>query len=360
MLLQSSFSPTPILRNANIQTVLGGLGGRYLSLPPAVRTKMTANDGDVFFTDEWNQGAATTLILLPGLEGSPRSGYLRRLVRFLLATTSCGIMVVYSRGCTGIPNNQLRSYHSGFTEDLTQLIAERNMSSLILIGFSIGGNIVLKCLGELEGRAPHVRGAVAISTPCDLGRAAIAITRRPTYQRYFINSFQRKHQRKVRAGIAPADYAIFQGITTFWDYDNRFTAPLFGYDSPEAYWEHNSSRHYLARITVPTHLIIAEDDPFFCPLCIPRMECDTLPLVSLEVPQFGGHVGFLSSFTSQPYVDHLILRKVEEFQRGSSPKEAADTGLLQSRSPAGPSESETAPSHLPEPSSVSSQAGKHS
>jgi predicted alpha/beta-fold hydrolase len=312
MILASPFSPPRLLANRHMQTCLGGLGGRYRLIPsPTIRT-IEGTDGDFFEVASWGcpEGASGRIVLLHGLEGSIRSGYLRRLIKRLTSLGRYEVDLVFLRGCGPSLNRLLRSYHAGFTDDLRTYLS-LSVQPTLLVGFSIGGNIILKFLGEegsqIEGR---VRGAVVISAPTDLAATAEGIAAIPLYEKYFISSFRRKHRAKVARGIAPSSFADFRNISTFLDYDGRYTAPLFGYSSANEYWKANSSAQFIPEIRVPCRIISARDDPFFSAGSFPINECRHHRWVDLELSEQGGHTGFLSSLGSSPT---FAERRVIEF-----------------------------------------------
>jgi predicted alpha/beta-fold hydrolase len=208
------------------------------------------------------------------------------------------VVAVNLRGCSGEPNRLPRAYHSGATEDLAAVIGhafERGARTVGLIGFSLGGNLTLKYLGEVgAGADQRIVGAVAISAPCDLASSAERMARpaaRP-YMRYFVRSLAPKAAQKAAAfpGVVPA---IEVGrMRTFREFDDAFTAPLHGFRDAADYWARASAGPGLPQIRVPTLIVNALDDPFLTPACTPRESIARNPCIGLLTPAKGGHVGF--------------------------------------------------------------------
>ena len=204
------------------------------------------------------------------------------------------------RGCSGFPNRRLRSYHSGATEDLATVLQHVRRKSdyrtIGLVGFSLGGNLVLKYLGERGGRLPPaIRWAAAVSVPCDLKDGALAMAR-PACRIYMMR-FLRTLCAKARAKADRSDGWLraeaFKGLRTFREFDDRYTAPAHGFKDAEEYWRRCSARFYVDRIRIPTLLINARNDPFLGPRCYPVSQARQSAWLHLEMPATGGHVGFI-------------------------------------------------------------------
>ena len=204
------------------------------------------------------------------------------------------------RSCSGEPNRLPRFYHSGDTDDLdvvARLLAERDPCVRIgAVGISLGGNVLLKWLGEQGENAPkQVAAAVTISTPYDLERCARVLDRgfaKLTYTASFMRSFKAKVRAKARVYPGFVDVEAVMRARTFAAYDRAATAPLHGFADEVDYWRRSSCRPYLARVARPTLLISAIDDPFVPPLALPAPE-ELSPRVTAEFTPRGGHVGFV-------------------------------------------------------------------
>jgi predicted alpha/beta-fold hydrolase len=204
------------------------------------------------------------------------------------------------RSCSGEPNRRLRMYHNGSTDDLDLVVrhalSKGNYASVALIGFSLGGNLTLLYLGT-KGTAldSRVRMAVAFSAPCDL-RASAKELARPK-NAFYMQQFLRSLHEKIKAKMALMPDAInddgFDRIRNFKDFDDRYTAPIHGFRDAEDYWARCSSGPLIPRITVPTLIVNALDDPFLADGCYPATQAENSEKVHLEMPRSGGHVGFV-------------------------------------------------------------------
>ena len=168
---------------------------------------------------------------------------------------------------------------------------------LALIGFSLGGNVTLKYLGERgEAVSPLIVGAVAFSVPCDLASGAREMAKRRN--RIYMSRFIRLLHEKIRAKMALMPGKItddgYDQVKTFYDFDDRYTAPLHGFKDAEDYYRRSSSKQFLPAVMVPTLVVSAKNDPFLGPECYPVTEASGHPKVHLEMPSWGGHVGFVS------------------------------------------------------------------
>jgi predicted alpha/beta-fold hydrolase len=211
------------------------------------------------------------------------------------------------RGCSGEPNKNLRFYHSGETGDLAQVItylaATGRYKAIHLVGFSLGGNVTLKYLGEQgAGIHPLVGAAVAISVPCDLKASSMELEKKHNtiYMQRFIRELGYKLELKAKQFPDMIRLDNYRQIRTFKQFDDRYTAPIHGFPDALTYWNNCSSRPYLREISIPALLINALDDPFLAPECFPYEEAAQSRYFYLETPRDGGHVGFVT-FGEQGY-----------------------------------------------------------
>ncbi len=268
---------------------------------PLRRERVPTADGD-FVDLDWADGPAETpvVVVLHGLEGSARSHYVIGLLREVLARGWRGVALNF-RSCSGELNRLPRFYHSGDTGDLNAvvdlLVAREAGVRLGAVGVSLGGNILLKWLGERETDVPkQVVAAVGISVPFDLAACARVLDRglqRALYTENFMRTLRRKVRDKARRFPGFVDVAAVRRARTFAAYDRTVTAPLHGFADEHDYWARSSSGPYLARIRRPTLLINSLDDPFVPPETLP--DVSTLPSdVVAEFTPGGGHGGFLA------------------------------------------------------------------
>lgn len=236
-------------------------------------------------------------IVLHGLEGTSESSYVKNAI-LRLNEEGYDAVAMNFRGCSGRPNKLLKSYHSGKTEDLdlvvNHILRNYKYDEIVLVGFSVGGNIVLKYLGEkATGLHPKIKKAVAFSAPVDLKSSADALAKgTPIYMKYLLEKLHRKLVIKREKFPEEVDLKDFSRITTFHEFDDRYTAPLNGFRDAEDYWQQASSKTLLDRIAIPTLLFTAEDDPFLGKECYPKEAVAANPNFQLQVTPYGGHVGF--------------------------------------------------------------------
>ena len=201
------------------------------------------------------------------------------------------------RGCGGVENRLPRSYHSGESNDLRHVIehAADAYPQIALIGYSLGGNITLKYLGEMSAH-PHIVAAAAVSAPVDLASSARVLDEHRDnriYLKRFLNTLIVKMEVKARRFPQSLDIKGIRAIRTIKEFDDRFTAPLHGFRDADDYWTRASSLPYLAKIQVPALLLNALNDPLLTTPSFPQDLAFHSPLLHLETPSEGGHVGFL-------------------------------------------------------------------
>jgi predicted alpha/beta-fold hydrolase len=269
---------------------------------PLRRERVDTPDGD-FVDLDWLDGpaGAPLVLLLHGLEGTVRSHYVAGILREVAARGWRGVLLNF-RSCSGEMNRLPRFYHSGDTGDLDaivgRLLEREPQARLGAVGVSIGGNVLLKWLGERHvGAPPQLRAAATICVPYDLALCARVLDRgfeRAVYTRSFLWTLKRKVRDKARVYPGFVDVGAVARARTFAEYDRALTAPLHGFADELDYWTQASSRPYLAHIRVRTLLVNALDDPFVPAVALP--DTSTLPpSVELELTPHGGHVGFVEA-----------------------------------------------------------------
>ena len=285
--------------NGHVQTILPALLRRGPDIA-YVRERICTPDNDFLDLDWSVSGNARLAVVLHGLEGSSTRSYIRGMVR-ALNDRNWDCLAMNFRGCSGEPNLQPGMYHSGLTEDLDTVLrhalADGKYSSAVLVGFSMGGNQVLKYMGEAPDRVPpEVAAACAVSVPCDLEGAAHVLARPVNiiYMEYFLKTLREKVRRKAEIFPELIDVSDLDSVRSFADFDERFTAPLHGFSGAVDYWQKSSCRRFLSGVDRPALILNAADDPFLSPSCFPVREAQGNGLLTLEVPPTGGHCGFLS------------------------------------------------------------------
>ncbi|HEY0792964.1 MAG TPA: alpha/beta fold hydrolase [Chthoniobacterales bacterium] len=292
-LLPSSFHPPALLANGHVQTILPAILRRRHCLG-VERERLELDDGDFLDLDWARNGHDRLAILSHGLEGCSEDGCIRGTAE-ALRSAGWDVLAWNLRGCGKEPNRLLRSYHSGETGDLGAVIrcAAASHSRIALVGFSLGGNVTLKYLGEARPH-PAVIGGAAISVPIDLAGSAQALDQRWA-NRIYVRHLMKRLAKSVlkKAQRFPGQLEVSRAMRTFRAFDDRYTAPINGFRDAADYWQQASSRQYLNGITVPTLLVNARNDPFLSEECFPVVEAERNPHLYLEVPASGGHVGFI-------------------------------------------------------------------
>lgn len=319
--VEEAFRPSPWLPGGHLQT----LWNPFFRRTPALsrrRERLWLSDGDFIDLDWHGRHDVTTplVLVLHGLTGSSNSHYVVGL-QDRLARQGWSSVAINWRGCSGEPNLLPRAYHSGASDDLAEVIAHlqaaRPLAPLHAVGYSLGGNVLLKYLGE-TGTAAPVQKAVAVSVPFRLDQCAdrIGLGFSRVYQAHFMKAMvayvRDKQQRFQHEGLTEHLGALqrlgsLDGMRTFWDFDGRFTAPLHGYTDAQDYYRRASSRYFLPDIRVPTLLIQAEDDPFVFRHSLPEPG-ELSSTTTLELHPNGGHVGFVEGSPLKPgyYLERRI------------------------------------------------------
>jgi predicted alpha/beta-fold hydrolase len=294
--IPSDFRPVPLLRNGHVQTILPQL------LPRAVRVafereRLELADGDFVDLDWARAERERVAILTHGMEGSSTQPNMRGMAAALNAA-GWDALAWNLRGCSGEPNRLPRAYHAGETSDLAAVIAKAVATGyrrVALVGFSLGGNMLLKYLGEAPAH-PAVIAAVAISAPLDIAPCARKLDREWSnriYLRRFLASLAGKIEAKARLFPERVDATGVRLMKSFQEFDDRYTGPLHGFRDAVDYWTRASARPFLRQITVPTLLLSPRNDPFLAPEAYPWAEAEANAQLFLEAPESGGHVGFL-------------------------------------------------------------------
>ena len=260
------------------------------------RQRLELPDGD-FVDVDWVGERGPIVVVLHGLGGSSDSHYVRGILRAIARQGWRGALMHF-RGCSGEPNRLPRGYHAGETGDLDFFIQRLNQDQprtpLAVIGYSLGGNVLLKWLGE-RGAAAPVRAAVAVSTPFDLANAAARVHQGLSriYELRMLRSLKEVMLDKTAQRILPWDDKAIAAIRSLWEFDDRITAPLHGFQDADDYYARATCRPYLSAIAVPNLVIHAADDPFMSPTVVPGEE-DLSAATRLELSRHGGHVGFVA------------------------------------------------------------------
>ncbi len=302
MFIHSQFEPVWWLKNAHAQTLYPSLINR-LKAPIDHFERLELPDGD-FIDLAWAINGLSDdsplVVLLHGLGGDVNSVYVAGLLNAFNNQGYRGV-VMHFRGASLEPNRLPRAYHSGDTEDLgyfLEILDQREPESTkAVVGISLGGNILLKWLGE-TGSQSLIQTAVAVSVTFQLQAIAEQIGRgfSRVYEAYLLRAMRTIFLRKLNTikKRLPISEKELYALKTLKQFDDRITAPLHGFKNAESYYQKSSSRQYLGKIDTETLIIHALDDPFMIPQIVPQ-EKELSSKVTLELSQHGGHVGFIAA-----------------------------------------------------------------
>jgi predicted alpha/beta-fold hydrolase len=305
----------PLVSNPHVLTVLGNFWPRKLDMRPyPVESRLynTEPGVQVLVQTQRPLGAPRgELILVHGLEGSAESGYMRTMAK---AALDAGYVVnrFNNRTCGGTAHLSDTLYHSGLTVDLRtllQLFRDQGRAPAHLVGYSLGGNMVLKLAGELGDDAPaFIASVCAVSTPIDLAACSLRLAQ-PVNRVY-----ERRFLKRMRLRVAATGrFAIeqIQHVRSIYEFDERFTGPSFGFRGADHYYETQSARQFLERIRIPALLIQARDDVFVPFEIYEHPSVRANPHVRLCVTEHGGHLGFLSRTRPRFWADQAVLEWIE-------------------------------------------------
>lgn len=306
MLINTKFKPAWWLNNAHLQTLYPALMRKTPQPTGLRRERLITPDNDFIDIDWCGEGNQPLIILLHGLAGSSQSSYIKGL-QIALLTEGFRSVALNFRGCSGEYNHSARCYHSGETEDihfLYQTLRQREPDTpFAAVGFSLGGNVLLKWLGE-QGNKLSLFAAIAVSVPLVLSTCATKLDNgfskiyRENLLCELIHHVRAKKRHLERLGKLQEARKIEQlgdlsRIKSFWQYDDRVVARLHGFKNVQDYYQRSSSRQFLKSIAITTLLIQARDDPFMTEEVLPDLD-ELSSSIHLEITQGGGHVGFIA------------------------------------------------------------------
>ena len=297
-IVTSTYKAPFIYRNGFVSTVYSGLV-RRIKLEQK-RERIILNDSD-FLDLDWSyakEKSSKVIVLLHGLEGNGQRPYMTGPAK-LFNKNGVDAVCVNFRGCSGEPNLKYRSYHSGATDDLVDiinhLIEVKNYSEIYFHGISLGANMILKYLGERDYVPAEIKGVVAVSVPCDLNGSCIElhtfknILYHNNFKGYLVDRLKIKQtQHPDKISIKDID-----SIKSLRDFDEVYTSKAHGFKDALDYYEQCSSLQFLSNIKTPTLIINSLNDSFLSPECYPIKEAKANHNLFLEMPNNGGHVGFI-------------------------------------------------------------------
>ncbi len=315
------FKPAFGMGNRHIQTLYSSLFRKDLNLN-CIKEKFRFSDGDFtecYWYNKPKDGANTPIVILfHGLTGSYKSLYIQGAMREL-AKSGFGVVLMQFRSCGDELNDLPRSYHSGETGDAKAFIEfikkSYSDSKLFAIGYSLGGNMLLKLLGEYGDSSP-LSGAISVSAPLELDVCADVIgdVLCNFYQKRLVDDLnkilEKKFEKHNMSELISLKKSEIRNIKTFWEFDEAYTAPIHGFDSAKDYYLKCSSKQYLKAIKTKTLIIHSLDDPFMIPSIVPN-ESEISKDVELEIYPNGGHVGFIGGTIFNP--EYWLDKRVVQF-----------------------------------------------
>lgn len=314
----SAYVARGIFRYAHINTIYPAIFRKVRGLKYQ-RERISTPDKD-FLDLDWvrKKGNDKLLIALHGLEGNADRAYIKGIIKHFHRFGWDGIGMNF-RGCSGELNHKIQSYHMGMTKDLALVIEhavqQNTYRTIVLTGFSLGGNVVLKYLGDDAQDIPaQIKGGVVFSVPCHI-RSANTMINRPEnalYRYRFMKSLYQKVSQK--ANLYPTEIKLhYPRPQYFKEFDDLYTAPIHGFKDAYDYWEKCSSLYAIPHIKVPTLLVNALDDSFLSKACYPKVIAEQSSSFYLEIPAWGGHVGFVSHYPNGAYWSEInALKFVKE------------------------------------------------
>lgn len=325
--LSLDYNPPCFLRDGHSQTIFPSLARKVRGVFYQ-RERIELEDGD-FLDLDWsrptsiddstdtqrNASAVRRLVILcHGLEGNSNRPYMRGMVRAVNWTGWDALAWNY-RGCSGETNRLLRFYHNGATDDLERVIQHAikgaQYDQIALVGFSLGGNLVLNYLSWHRSELPRqVFKAIVFSVPLHIESSAVALARfaNRIYMRRFLNELHQKVRAKEKMFPSEISSDEYGDIKDFQGFDDRYTAPIHGFDDAMAYWTKCSGAWAIPHVTVPTLIVNAQNDPFLTPQCFPTQEILQTENVALLSPAHGGHCGFPQFGTQGMYWSERVAQ----------------------------------------------------
>lgn len=293
-----SFVPPALQFSGHLQTIVPGLMRRVHGVQ-YVRERIATPDDDFLDLDWIRKGHRRLVVLTHGLEGSSERQYMRGMAK-LFSQNNWDVLAWNCRSCSGEMNRAFRLYHHGDIEDIGTVINHalqgNAYNQLVLIGFSMGGNITMKYMGVKGADAPlQVKGAVTFSAPADLEHGSLMLDNwdNALYRVRFRRSIIAKVQVKATRFPGTIDLSKLKSVQKWRDFDEYFSAPMCGYRSADEFYHNSSAKNFVGNTKRPTLLISALNDPILSPECFPIDLAKTHPYFHLEMPTSGGHCGFM-------------------------------------------------------------------
>ncbi len=296
----SSFPGAPFWQwNGHLQTLVPGIQRRVSGMH-YTRERITTCDGDFLDLDWVRRGNKRLVILTHGLEGDSSRHYIRGTAK-LFNQHGWDALAWNCRSCSGEMNRAFRMYHHGDTEDISTVVQHAlqtgDYDTIALVGYSMGGNITLKYAGTLGDQVPvQLKAAVAFSAPCDIAAGADVLDRWDNfiYKKRFLSALSHKMHQKAAAFPGTLDLTKLKEVRRWRDFDEHFSARICGFQNADDFHRQASAKNFIAGIRIPTLLVSAQNDPILTPACFPVDIARNHAFFHLELPEGGGHCGFLT------------------------------------------------------------------
>ena len=297
-IIHSPYRPPHLFRHGHFSTIYAGIF-RTINGLEQTRERLPMEDGDFLDLDWTNsrEPCSRVVLLFHGLEGSAQRHYIMGSAK-LLSENGFDACAINFRSCSGTPNLVYRSYHSGATEDLKAVLEHIQQKDcykeIFLMGYSLGGNLVMKFLGEGNAVPKEVKGGMGVSVPCDLKDTCeqLLAPKNVLYAKRFKKHLLEKLREKQHRFPERISVQEIQRIKTLKDFDDVYTAPAHGFKDALDYYEQCSCNQFLSNINIPSLIVSAQNDSFLGEACYPMTIAENAQQLHLEVPKYGGHVGF--------------------------------------------------------------------
>ncbi len=315
----------PILQKPIVDNPFWQFNGHIQSIYPSLLRKvpfayarterMELNDGD-FIDLDWSvpqKQNAKLVIITHGLEGDSTRHYVTGIAK-LFSENGFDALGWNCRSCSGEMNRLLRFYHHGDADDLRRVIQYAvkgyGYEEIVLVGFSMGGSLTFRAIAEFPETVPaEVSKAIGFSVPCSLKGSVDALS--TPENKIYMNRFLKKLGKKIKAKakLFPDQISAdgYEDIKTFIDFDNRYTAPIHGYKDAFDFYEKASVGNMLKNIKIPSLIVQAQNDPFLLPSCMPIKDAEQNPNLFLEMPESGGHCGFMERKSMHTWAEKRAL-----------------------------------------------------
>ncbi|MDZ7647158.1 MAG: alpha/beta fold hydrolase [Cytophagales bacterium] len=310
----SAYQPPFFLFNNHVETIMPSI---FRTVPGSyTRERIELHDGDFLDLDWFSKSGNKLVIVSHGLEGNSERHYAKGMAAYFFKQ-GWDAVAWNCRGCSGEINRLPRFYHHGATDDLAAVVdyaVEKNYKHIALVGFSMGGSMTLKYLGE-QGIHTKIKSATVFSVPCHLGSSASELEK--PANKFYLQRFLKKLEKKMlaKSHLFPELISIkgFKNISSFREFDNRYTAPLHGFADADDFYSKASCGPYLSTIQTPALIVNAINDPFLPEACYPYALAKDHASVHLETPNKGGHVGFSLKTLSENWMEKRAFEFINAY-----------------------------------------------